>query len=55
MIVIGWGIEARVSNPASWRKHVVGKHPGDLSRGRAFLWTAPSQRVYCFITYLYYH
>ena len=32
-----------------------GKHPGDLSRGHAFLWTAPSQRVYCFITYLYYH
>jgi hypothetical protein len=30
---------------ASW------KHPSDLSRGRAFLWTAPSQRVYRLLTY----
>jgi hypothetical protein len=27
------------------------KHPSDLSRGRAFLWTAPSQRVYHLLTY----
>jgi len=32
----------------------VGKHPSDLSRGRAFLWTAPSQRVYRLLSYLYY-
>jgi hypothetical protein len=27
------------------------KHPSDLSRGRAFLWTAPSQHVYRLLTY----